>query len=981
MEDVDDVHIFEEVDDEQLLEDLENCVRDGQMHLDDTKDKLSKLLSPRMDYGELKYLYESYSGCIDSEDAFKENLSNLLPSNLGLEVDKKKLQKDLENCVCDGQMNLDDTKDKLSKLLGPRVDYGKLKDLYKLCVRKDGEGAFIEKLSKFLGNLGLEVDDEKLKELRKCKSGSGVSGFKDKLLKLYPGLNFEGYTKTVLIRAKLYSRLIAVALSLTPQDIGKEEGTPQGTLEQDWTPQSIGKGKAKNGRVVFGGAGAKLMKRLADEGCGLRRYLLKVVLKKDDDFMAAHGVKSIERLADEGCGLLRYLLKEVLEEDDEFMTVLFCNSKTFKKYPVPYFEGCTPDVIDKVQSLWLSHPVVLEEFYFRPLIKPIIDMVKDYKPPTDPDFIEAKLKVCQHLHERQLKAGARLFWLVCKERGGRKSREGRATHKMIGRLVKEIFNTKAAGEHNWDFQDNFFSLWEKYWHNLDLLDSDIRTDRVYVGHVQPICVGLISSPAHTDGNLLCWAARRNYHDLIWCVMQEYKPPESHADSDDDWIDSERTFAWKMALWCSTRQGDFWRVVRELSIPKWTREIDFNDYPSGWLPPMHLAAILGDMDRMETLCKYLHNVQSRGNKKDYLGRTPLDYAMQFQRRIAEPSRKGKDVIRKLLSMEGADERLQELYDMYIHQANTVLIGAALIASVTFAGWLQPPLGFRDYFQFTRPGPSPADGNIYYESYVAIEGHRGIEVFIVFNTISFFLSIATVLVGAEATLFIHDGDEKTSNLIRMRKSIKWMIGFFISSMLCIMAAFTSAGMTILPPIQRLEWSMIISLVVGGGICIIPLCWIAWSLNRNYILLVIETKPICKRILNMIKSRSSKEKNDSLEETDPESDLSDQSLIDLQQVKRLRHALDKSIEKSEGDQHSLRKKEKKRFSPSERSNNLLSKFNENANPQERGQDDASPHDSENNLEESSQKRMLTFKTGKRNMPTFKKDIKIQRTSRLKK
>ncbi|KAG0608025.1 hypothetical protein M758_8G072100 [Ceratodon purpureus] len=802
-------------------------------------------------------------------------------------VDDEKL-KELEKCVRDGDLGL--TKDKLSELLGPIVDYEKLKERMedlKECVDDRDLDAFQVKLKELW--VPKNGDDgrpkERVKELMDCVREGDVIAFKDKLWKLLD-LNYDGYTeRSVLIRSKVYCRLIAVALGLTPQDIIKIECRLTAVAQGLTSPHKKERIESDNNK-----GNVKLRTRWAG-----------IIGKRE---------------------LLEYLLKDVLEEDDEFMTVLFLNLKTFKMYPVPYFDGCEVNIIEQIQSLWLYK---FKEWYFGMLIDPIIDTVNDASATGDNfKFIEAKLILCDHLRQRRLKAGARLFWLVSRERKVHEMIDDKVVgDKMdsiinyvdpVGSLVKGIFKTKAVdNDGNSDFMDNFFKLWENYWFNLDLYRDYNIIDRVPDGHGQDVCVGLISCPAHTDGNLLCWAARRNYHDLIWCVMQAYEPSlKSVGSGCNEWIEFERTFVWKLALWCSTRHGDFWRVVRELSVPEWTKNIDFNDYPYGWLPPLHLAAMFGDMDRMETLCRYL-KVTSCANRKDYLGRTPLDYAMQFKNTTNESKNcfveawidkvwkkakdkktprfvkawiekvwkkakdkktpRYKDVIKNLSSLDGVGERLKELYDMYIHQANTVLIGSALIASVTFAGWLQPPLGFRDYFQFTQPGPSPADGNIYYESYVAIEGHRGVEVFVVFNTLSFFLSIATVLVGAEATLFVHDSDEKTSALIRMRKSIKWMIGFFIGSMLCIMAAFISAGMTILPPIRRLEWSMIISLVAGGVLCILPLCWIFWSLSRNQILYIFETRFLYTK--KPTKSNPSKGKRD----------ISERSLISLKQVQKLR------------------------------------------------------------------------------------------------
>jgi len=77
--------------------------------------------------------------------------------------------------------------------------------------------------------------------------------------------------------------------------------------------------------------------------------------------------------------------------------------------------------------------------------------------------------------------------------------------------------------------------------------------------------------------------------------------------------------------------------------------------------------------------------------------------------------------------------------------------------------------------------------------------------------------------------------------MRSSLKWMVGFFLASIVCFMGAYMSAGIAVLPPHT---WSMIVSIILGGGACLIPITWILWqctkgSLLPHWILL-------CQRIL---------------------------------------------------------------------------------------------------------------------------------------
>lgn len=68
-------------------------------------------------------------------------------------------------------------------------------------------------------------------------------------------------------------------------------------------------------------------------------------------------------------------------------------------------------------------------------------------------------------------------------------------------------------------------------------------------------------------------------------------------------------------------------------------------------------------------------------------------------------------------------------MYINQANMVLIGASIIASVAFISWLQPPLG-------------------YVHDYVAIDSHKSVEVFLVYSCLAFFFAIIAMFVGGRS-----------------------------------------------------------------------------------------------------------------------------------------------------------------------------------------------------------------------------------------
>ncbi|KAG0598026.1 hypothetical protein M758_12G038900 [Ceratodon purpureus] len=685
-----------------------------------------------------------------------------------------------------------------------------------------------------------------LKKLIRCAYLNDLSceEFRRNLKKLLEGRIFQ----STVIRAKLYSRLIAVALKLKPEEISPDDHKPEFVNDYSW----------KKIVEMLGRGSARLMS-----------------LDKVPSTKSHHG--NVLRAGT----ILPYLMRE-LEEDDDIMTLIFASRSHFNMYPVPYFEGCTLEMVREMSKLWVSVSV-LYSYHFKHIFNPIFYKLtqvyedigatnldgeeEEFETTADLDtlrkeiwtnenFIKAKVMLWNELGTRGGKAGARLLWFFIKKMGGRS--------QMVGHLVKEVFSRPR----DLQLKKHFLDINPDYWSELVGTWSRTGTDQEENGEGQFINIGLPSS--YTDYNLLCWAARRGYFLLIWIVAQIFKP----SSSPDPYLYVNTvlggTDAWKCALWCATRHGQE-GVIRELLAPNWIIEsIDFNDYPWGWLPPVHLVALLGDV----ILLRHFAKVELGAIRKlDYLGRTPLDHAMPFisppkkikhhlisrslrtpldhtmpsisnpkqiSPNFSRPSKKGtrfnkngqQQVVKQLLEISGVEEYLKELYGMYINQANTVLIGAALIASVAFVGWLQPPLGYTDYFQFSQPSPPAPTGT--YDSYVAVEGHLSIQIFVVFNTLSFFLAIATMFLGTEATLFVRDRHERSRYLFDMRKSVKWMVIFFIGSMLFIMVAFISAGLTVLPPIWKLKWSMILSLIVGAGISVIPLIWIlnsSMSGNRNF------------------------------------------------------------------------------------------------------------------------------------------------------
>jgi hypothetical protein len=118
---------------------------------------------------------------------------------------------------------------------------------------------------------------------------------------------------------------------------------------------------------------------------------------------------------------------------------------------------------------------------------------------------------------------------------------------------------------------------------------------------------------------------------------------------------------------------------------------------------------------------------RATEEDSDGRTPIQIAIEADM---------KEVEKVLLEQPEVKDFIDRLYrerQVHVDAANALLVGAALTASVTFAGWLQPPLGYIPDYNFSQPFPPPPQTP---ESYIAVKNHTTVKAFWVFNSLFLF-----------------------------------------------------------------------------------------------------------------------------------------------------------------------------------------------------------------------------------------------------
>ncbi|CAM6028608.1 unnamed protein product [Sphagnum balticum] len=191
---------------------------------------------------------------------------------------------------------------------------------------------------------------------------------------------------------------------------------------------------------------------------------------------------------------------------------------------------------------------------------------------------------------------------------------------------------------------------------------------------------------------------------------------------------------------------------------------------------------------------------KADERDESGMVPMDIAVQ-----------AADY--KLVLMLQSYFEATGLYgnrEAYGNAANAILVGAALLASVTYAAWLQPPFGI--------------DTTTHPPIYSAIKDHWEIQLFWVFNSLSFFFAMATFLAAAGASI-----PSKGIILAHVRGAVHMASFFLVVSISCAMGAFATAGIVILPHAMKYRGNMIGTVALGGIVCLFSLSLFLHKLLR--------------------------------------------------------------------------------------------------------------------------------------------------------
>jgi ankyrin repeat protein len=343
--------------------------------------------------------------------------------------------------------------------------------------------------------------------------------------------------------------------------------------------------------------------------------------------------------------------------------------------------------------------------------------------------------------------------------------------------------------------------------NADDLNLEATRDNLF-GRLETVVASPNSSRSQT---LLHWVAKNNHWKLIPQIMIRKRQTGGFVNQMD--------FAQNTALHYAAKDGHG-DVVKTLLAH--ASELDLNLKDSDGDTPLHLATKNSRVHVVKALCQNPDQQRLRANEEDAKGETCLQYATEH----GLP----KEIANTLMDRSDVKDFLDRHYrdrQVFVDAANALLVGGALIAGLSFASWLQPPLSFTPYYQF--PQSTPATPPATYETFAAVELHYSLRLFWTFNNLSFF-AIATVLSGAEAAFPDLDRIFVVKAVQIVRRALIWTSILLVFSVMTVLGAFVCAGYAVLPPIARDVNNMTISTVFGMLVCCVVLFKFSAKLFRS-------------------------------------------------------------------------------------------------------------------------------------------------------
>jgi ankyrin repeat protein len=234
---------------------------------------------------------------------------------------------------------------------------------------------------------------------------------------------------------------------------------------------------------------------------------------------------------------------------------------------------------------------------------------------------------------------------------------------------------------------------------------------------------------------------------------------------------------------------------------WSDGSDIGPFYKVSFTPLQLASLYGHTSVVELLEERLV-----ATIEDDTGVQTLQIATKMRR---------DEILKILTDTPEIEKDLKRLYTKrqeHVDAANTILVVAALIATVTFSGWLTPPLGYSPFFgsaSLDAGAPTPSG---MYPSFISVEGHPTIKIFWVFNSLSFFFAISALQIGVTVARPINEETAIPREVFILRLQLVGAYNQLIISVVFAIGAFISAGFVVLPPIP--SYTAVMAVTVGIG-----------------------------------------------------------------------------------------------------------------------------------------------------------------------
>ncbi|KAG0558589.1 hypothetical protein KC19_10G039900 [Ceratodon purpureus] len=307
-----------------------------------------------------------------------------------------------------------------------------------------------------------------------------------------------------------------------------------------------------------------------------------------------------------------------------------------------------------------------------------------------------------------------------------------------------------------------------------------------------------SVQSHLDRNRKGWYGELGIEGgtwLHWAVIVDDKALALHILADGQVDANAEDMHGKTALqWALWLEND--DMAKAIGL------FDVNNVDDRGFTFLHCVITCGMKERTDMVKELLDHPGIRVAEESKDGKTPLEFAHE---------RDFKDIQKVLMEKDVVRRYVEDLYrdrQVYVDAANAILVGAALIASVTFASWLQPPLGY---------------GSL---GYADVQHNRALQAFWIFNCLSFYFAIATVVLGARTVL------PKNSYFIK-RSVEKLRVNLLVTSILLafsvffVIVAFGIAGCIVLNPVFTFRLYMIVPTIFGGLVCIVSIALLGKSI----------------------------------------------------------------------------------------------------------------------------------------------------------